>query len=168
MFMRIVQQVNGLITGLFTTVYSSVKAQLLLLVSKLRVSITQAYLNVVNQLRRLLQLVLTALSSNPLAVALIKAVQSIKAALISVKASLTQVGSLLQTIVRTTPQPAPTAPSPKKGKPVGITKSARSRTKGSKTAPTPTAPQSTPAGLKLQDRVNQLLQRAKALLKIGA
>ena len=164
MFMQIVTQVSGRLMALFTTVYTSIKAQLLLLVSKLRVSITQAFQSVVNLLRQSLQLVLTGLSSNPLAVALTKAVQSIKAALTSVKASLLQTGSLLQTIVQTIRPPAPTAPSPKKGKPVGITKSARSRTKGNKTAPTPTEVPSTPVGLKLLGRVKQLLQRVKQLL----
>jgi len=167
MFMRIVQQVNGLVTGLFTAVYSLVKTQLLLLVSKLRVSITQAYQNVVSQLRQLLQLVLTMLKSNPLVVGLIKAVQSIKAALISVKVNLIQIGLLLQTIVRTTPPPAPIAHKRKKGKPVGLTKSARLRTKEKTIVPMPTAHLLTPAGLKSQGRVKQLLQRVKAMLKVG-
>jgi hypothetical protein len=167
MFMRIVTQVNGLLTGLFTTAYTWVKAQLLLLVSKLRVSISQAYLNVVSQLRRHLQLVLTMLKSNPLVVGLIKAVQSIKAALISVKVNLIRIGSLLQTIVRTTPPPAPIAHKRKKGKPVGLTKSARLRTKEKIIVPTPTAHLLTPAGLKSQGRVKRLLQRVKAMLKVG-
>ena len=64
-------------------------------------------------------------------------------------------------------QPVPTAQLQKKGKPVGITKSARSRTKGNKTAQTHTASLLTPAGLKSQGRVSQLLQRAKQELKKG-
>jgi hypothetical protein len=165
MFMQIVTQVSGRLMALFTAVYTLVKAQLLLLVSKLRVSITQAFQSAVNLLRQSLHLALTLLKSNPLAVALTKAVQSIKAAHISVKASLTQIGSLLQTIVQTIRPPVPTASSPKKGKPVGITKSARSRTKGNKTAQTPTEAQSTPVGLKLLGHAKQLLQRVKQLLK---
>ena len=166
MFMQIVTQVSGRLMALFTTVYTSIKAQLLLLVSKLRVSITQAFQSVVNLLRQSLQLVLTGLSSNPLAVALTKAVQSIKAALTSVKASLLQTGSLLQTIVQTIRPPAPTAPSPKKGKPVGITKSARSRTKENKIVQTHTARLLTQDGLKSQGLVKRLLQLVKQLLKI--
>jgi hypothetical protein len=64
-------------------------------------------------------------------------------------------------------QPVPTAQLQKKGKPVGITKSARSRTKGNKTAQTHTASLLTPAGLKSQGRVSQLLQRVKQELKKG-
>jgi hypothetical protein len=64
-------------------------------------------------------------------------------------------------------QPVPTAQLQKKGKPVGITKSARSRTKGNKTVQTHTASLLTPAGLKSQGRVSQLLQRVKQELKKG-
>ena len=46
-------------------------------------------------------------------------------------------------------------PLPKKGKPVGITKSARSRSKGNKTVPTPMVLQSTQDGLKSQGRAKQ-------------
>jgi hypothetical protein len=63
-------------------------------------------------------------------------------------------------------QPAPTAQKQKKGKPVGITKSARSRTKGSKTVQTHTAAMLTQDGLKYQTLVSQLLQRVKQLLKV--
>ena len=62
---------------------------------------------------------------------------------------------------------AHTAQSPKKGKPVGITKSARSRSKGSKTAPTPMVLQSTPAGLKSAEVAKQLRQHAKQASKKG-
>jgi hypothetical protein len=64
-------------------------------------------------------------------------------------------------------QPAPTAQLQKKGKPVGITKSARSRTKGNKTAQTHTASLLTPDGLKSQGRAKQRHQRAKQELKKG-
>jgi hypothetical protein len=166
MFTHIVQRVNGLIMARYIRASMWVQERLFKLVSNLLASITQAYQNAANLLLRLPQLVRTTLSSNPLVVALIKAVQSIKVALTSVKASLIQIGSLLQTIVQTIRQPAPTAPSQKKGKPVGITKSARSRTKGSKTAQTPTAPLLTQAGTKLVGLVKQLPQHVKQLLKV--
>ena len=58
-------------------------------------------------------------------------------------------------------------PLPKKGRPVGITKSARSRTKGNKTAPIPTVLQSTPAGSKSAEVAKQLRQHAKHASKKG-
>jgi hypothetical protein len=165
MFTHIVSQLSGRITALFTQALASLKALLCKLVSSLHVSITQAYQNADNLLRLRLQLALTTLKSNPLVVGLTKAVQSIKVAHTSVKASLTQIGSLLQTIVQTIRPPAPTVSSPKKGKPVGVTKSARSRTKKNKTAPTPTEVQSTQDGLKLLGHAKQLLQRVSQLWK---
>jgi hypothetical protein len=165
MFTRIVQRVNGLIMAQYIQASSWVKTQLLPLVSNLLASITQAYQSVVNLLLRLPQLVQTGLNINLLRASLITVAQSIKAALTSVKASLIQTGSQLLTTVRQTKQAVPTAPLPRKGKPVGITKSARSRSKGNKTAQTPTAPQSTLVGLKSQGLVKLLLQRAKQLLK---
>ena len=167
MFKHIVTQLSGQITALFTQALASLKALLCKLVSSLRVSITQAYRSVANLLRLRLQLALTMLRSNPLVVGLTKVVQSIKAAHISVKASLTQIGSLLQTIVQTIRPPVATASSPKKGKPVGITKSARSRTKGNKTAQTPTEAPSTQAGLKLLGLAKRLLQRVTQTFKKG-
>lgn len=161
MLKRIVQQVNGLIMAQFITVYSLVKAQLLLLVSKLRVSITQAYQNVVSLLHRLPQLVLTMLSSNPLVVGLTKAVQSIKAALFSVKFSLIQIGSQLQIIVQTIRQLVATLLSQKKEHPVAQTKSVQSPTKESKTVQTPTAALLTQDGLKSQGHAKPHQQRAK-------
>ena len=59
-------------------------------------------------------------------------------------------------------------PLPKKGKPVGITKSARSRLKENKTVPTPTALQSTQDGLKSAGLAKPLRQPAKQLLKAKA
>ena len=165
MFTRIVQRVNGLIMARYIRASLWAQERLFKPVSNLLASITQAYRSVVNLLLRLPQLVLTTLSSNPLVVALIKAVQSIKVALISVKASLIQIGSLLQTIVQTIRPHAPTAPSPKKGRPAGKTKSAQSRTRKSKTAQTHTAPLLTQAGTKSQGLVKRLLQRVKQLLK---
>jgi len=165
MFMQIVTHVSGRVMALFTAVYTLVKALLCRLANNVRVKFTQAYQSVINLLHHLLQFVRTGLSSNPLAVTLTKAVQSTKAALMSVKASLIQIGLLLQTIVQIIRPPAPTAPLQKKGPPVGVTKSARSRTKKSKTAPTPTATPSTQGGLKLLDRAKQLLQRVSKLFK---
>lgn len=77
MFMHIVTQVVGLITAQFTRLYLSVTKLLLSSVSKLRVHIIQAYLNVVNQLRQLSQRVRTALSQKKdKLVGLIKLAQS--------------------------------------------------------------------------------------------
>jgi hypothetical protein len=165
MFTHIVSQLSGRITALFTQALASLKELLCKLVSSLRVSITQAYQNADNLLRLRLQLALTTLKSNPLVVGLTKAVQSIKVAHTSVKVNLLQIGLLLLTTARQIRQLVPTAQSPRKGKPVGITKSARLRTKKNKTAPTPTEVQSTQDGLKLAGLVKQLLQRAKQLLK---
>jgi hypothetical protein len=58
-------------------------------------------------------------------------------------------------------------PLPKKGKPVGITKSARSRLKENKTVPTPTAPQSTQDGLKSQGRAKRHRRPAAQVSKKG-
>ena len=62
---------------------------------------------------------------------------------------------------------AHTAQSPKKGKPVGITKSARSHLNENKTAQTHTAALLTQDGLKYQGRAKQRHQRAKQELKRG-
>jgi hypothetical protein len=164
MFMHIVSQLSGRIMALFTQALASLKALLCKLVSSLLASITQAYQNVVNLL---LPVVQTVLNIKALLVPLITAVQSIKVALINVKAKVIHLGQLLLTIVRPIHQPAPTASSPKKGRPVGITKSARSRTKGNKTAPTPTEVQSTQGGLKLPGLARQLLQRVTQTFKKG-
>jgi hypothetical protein len=163
--MRIVTKVNGLLTGLFTTAYTWVKAQLLLLVSKLRASISQAYLNAVSQLQSLRALLV--LSIKVLAVNLMLLGQSIKAEVIAALTKLWGRGLQLLTTVRLIPPPAPTAPKRKKGKVVGLTKSARSRTKEKIIVPTPTAHLLTPGGLKLRGRVSLLLQRVKAMLKVG-
>lgn len=165
MFTRIVQRVNGLIMAQYIRVSLWVKGRLSQLVNSLLASITQVFRNAANlQLLNLLR-VPTGSSTNLLRVSLTTAGQLTKAALTSAKASLIQIGSLLLTTVRQTKQAAPTTPLRKKGKPAGITKSARSRSKGSKTAQTPTAPQSTQDGLKSQGLVNQLLQRVKQLWK---
>jgi hypothetical protein len=168
MFMRIVQRVNGLIMAQYIRASMLVQAQLLPLVSNLLASITQAYQSVVNLLLRLPQLVQTGLNINLLRASLITVVQSIKAALTSVKASLIQTGSQLLTTVRQTKQAVPTTPLRKRGRPVGITKSARSRSKGNKTAQIPTAPQSTQDGLKSAGLAKPLRQPAKQLLKAKA
>jgi hypothetical protein len=168
MFTRIVQRVNGLVMGLFTQASMLVKGLLFKPVNSLRVSITQASQSVRNLYLLNLLRVPTGSNINLLRVSLITAVQSIKAALTSVKASLIQTGSQLLTTVRQTKQAVPTAPLPRKGKPVGITKSARSHLSVSKTAQTNMAPQSTLAGLKSQGLVKRLLQRAKQLLKAKA
>jgi hypothetical protein len=165
MFMRIVQRVNGLVMAQYIRASMLVKGLLFKPVNSLRVSITQASQSVRNLYLLNLLRVPTGSNINLLRVSLITAAQSIKAALMYVAAKVIRTGSQLLTTVRPTKQAVPTTPSPKKGRPVGITKSARSRSKGNKTAQTPTAPQSTQAGLKSQGLVKQLLQRAKQLLK---
>jgi hypothetical protein len=162
MFMRIVQRVNGLVMGLFTQACTLVKERILPSAKRLLASIIQVFQSVASLL---FQVVQTALNIKAWLANLITAVQLIRAALISVKVKVLHLGQLLLTTVRPTKQAARTTQLPKKGRPVGITKSARSRSKGNKTAQTPTAPQSTQAGLKSQGLVKQLLQRAKQLLK---
>jgi hypothetical protein len=165
MFMRIVQRVNGLIMAQYIQASSWVKTQLLPLVSNLLASITQAYQNVVNLLLRLPQLVQTGSNINLLRVNLITVGQLIKAVLTSVKVNLLQIGSLLLTTARQIRQLVPTAQSPRKGKPVGITKSARSHLSVSKTAQTNTVNQLIQDGTKYQGRAKRHRQRVKQPLK---
>jgi hypothetical protein len=136
--------------------------------SNLLASITQAYRSAANLYLLNLLRVPIGSNTNRFRVSLTTAGQLIKAALTSAKASLIQIGSLLLTTVRQTKQAAPTAPLRKKGKPAGKTKSAQSRSKGSKTAQTPTAHQLTQDGLKSQGLAKQRRQRAKQQLKAKA
>lgn len=77
MFMHIVTQVSGLITAQFTRLYLLVTKLLLNSANKLRVLITQAYLNVVSQFNQLSLRVRTALSQKKdKLVGLIKLAQS--------------------------------------------------------------------------------------------
>jgi len=94
--------------------------------------------------------------------------QLIKAVLTNVKAKAIQLGLQLRTIAPQTSQPVVTTQSQKKDKPAASTKSARSRSKGSKTAQTHTARQSIQAGSKSQGHAKPLRQRAKQPLKAKA
>ena len=164
MFMRIVQQVNGLLTGLCTRLSTLVKEQVLPSVSKLLASITQAFQSVASRLSQLAQIMLNIKAC---LASLTTAVQSIKAALTTVKLKLTQIGSLLLTTVRRTPQPAAQAPSRKRGRPVGSTKSAQSLSQKNTSAQIRTARQSTQGGAKSPGRVGLPHQRAKSQRKKG-
>jgi hypothetical protein len=158
MLKRIVMQLRGKIIAPFIQALVLHKEQLLKRVSNWRVSITQASLNVGNLFNRLVQIVLNfkVWLANLTIVA-----QSIKAALINAKVKLIQIGQQLLIIARRIRQLAFTARSPKKGKLVGITKSARLHLKGNKTVQIHTPNQLIQDGLKLQDHVKPPLQPAK-------
>lgn len=165
MFKHIVSQLSGRITALFTQALVSLKALLCKLVSSLRVSITQVFQSAVSLLCQAARIVLNikAWLAN-----LTTVVQSIKAALTSVKVKVIHLGQQLLTIVRPTKQAVPTLRSPKRGRPVGSTKSARSRSKGNKTAQIPTAVLLTQDGLKSQGHAKPRHQHAKQPLKAKA
>jgi predicted metalloenzyme YecM len=75
--MRIVLQLNGQITALYTQALAWLKEQLCRLANNLRVSFTQAYLNVIDLLHHLsLRVHTVLLQSNDKLVGLIKMVQS--------------------------------------------------------------------------------------------
>ena len=164
MLVHTVMQVLGKIICQFTQALELLKVRLCSLVSNLRVRFILTYLSVVNlkylpaQTVRKCKVWLAKLT-NP--------AQSTKQEPINARHLATQLGLQPQIIVAQTQQPVLTAHKQKKGKPVGITKSARSRSKGNKTAQTPTAPQSTPAGLKSVGLVKQLLQRVTQAFKKG-
>lgn len=164
MFMHIVTQMIGRITALCTVAYTQAKGLLCKLASNLRVKFTPTFLNVGNLLLLPVRIVL-----NIKAWIVRRVIQASYSNLepIDAKHLATQIGLQPQTIARPNNQPAPTAQSPKKGKPVGSTKSAQSRSKGSKIAPIHTAPPSIVAGTKLEGLVNQHLQRAKKPSKKG-
>jgi hypothetical protein len=162
MFKHIVQQVNGLVMGLFTQASMWVKARLLPSAKRLLASITQAFQSAVSLLCRVAQ---TALNIKAWLANLITVGQLIKVALTSVKAKVIHLGQQLLTTVRPTKQAVPTLRSPKRGRPVGSTKSARSRSKGNKTAQTPTAALLTQGGSKSQGRAKQPQQPVKQALK---
>ena len=101
MFMRIVQQVNGLLTGLYTRLSLLVKERLLPSVKQLLASIIQAFQNVASLLS---QLAPTTLNIKAWPAPLTTAVQSIKAVLTTAKATAIQIGLQLQTIALQTHQ----------------------------------------------------------------
>ncbi len=164
MLVHTVMQVLGKIICLFTQALELLKVRLCSLVSNLRVRFILTYLSVVNlkylpaQTVRKCKVWLAKLT-NP--------AQSTKQEPINARHLATQLGLQPQIIVAQTQQPVLTAHKQKKGKPVGITKSARSRTKKNKTVQTHTAALLTQAGLKSQTRVSQLLQRVKQAFKKG-
>ena len=164
MLMRIVQQVNGLLTGLYTRLCTLVKEQLLPSVSKLLASITQAFQSVAS---RLSQLVQTMLNIKACLASLTTAVQSIKAALTAVPRKVMALGSQLLTTVRQTPQPAAQVQPRKRGRPVGSTKSAQSPSSGITSAKIRMARHSIQAGVKSPGRVGLPHQRAKSQSKKG-
>jgi hypothetical protein len=164
MFMRIVQQVNGLIMAQYILVSTLVKERLLPSAKQLLASTIQAFQNVANRLLKLVQIVLNI---KAWLVSLTIAAQSIKAVLTNVKAKALQLGLQHQIIAHQTSQPAHTAQSQKKDKPAASTKSVQSRSKGSKTAQTRTARQSTADGLKSAAVAKQPRQRAKQASKKG-
>ena len=162
MLMRIVQQVNGLLTGLYTRLCTLVKEQLLPSVSKLLASITQAFQSVASRLSQLVQIVLNI---KAWLASLTTVAQSIKAALTTALLKLTTLGQLLLTTVRPTRQPAPQAQPRKRGRPVGSTKSAQSPSSGITSAKIRMARHLTQAGAKSPGRVGLPHQRAKSQLK---
>jgi hypothetical protein len=164
MFMRIVQQVNGLIMAQYIRASMWVKALVLPNVNKLRVNIILASLSVGNLFNRLVK---TVLNIRALVVNRITLDPSINQEPISAKHLATQLGLQPQTIVPPTSQPVVTAQSRKTAKHAASTKSGRSRSKGNKTAQIRTVPQSIQAGTKLEGLVKQHLQHANQTHKQG-
>jgi hypothetical protein len=101
MRMRIVMQLSGKMVSLFTQVLGWLKVQLWNLVSNLRVVFSQASLNVVNLLNRLVK---TLLNFKALLANLIIVVQSIKLVLKRAVTINGQIGQQLLTIARQIPQ----------------------------------------------------------------
>jgi hypothetical protein len=165
MLKQIVTQVSGHLTALFFQALALLKALVCKPVSYLRAKYIQISQNARNFYLLNLLRVPTGSNINLLRVNLITVGQLIKAALISVKVNLLQIGSLLLTIARQIRQLVPTAQSPRKGKPVGITKSARSPISVSKTAQTNTVSPLIQDGLKYQGRAKRHRQRVKQPLK---
>lgn len=162
--MRIVQQVNGLLTGLSTRLSTLVKVQLLPSASKLLASITQAFLSVGN---RLLQLAQTMLNIKAWLVNQTTVDQSTKAEPSTAKPTPTQIGQQPATTAPQIHQPAAQAQSRKRGRPVGSTKSAQSHSKETGSAQIRTEAQSTQAGGKSRAHVGLPHQRAKSQSKKG-
>lgn len=94
MFMHIVTQLSGRFMALYTQVLEWLKARLWNLVSSLRVSFTQGFLNAVNLFNHLVK---TLLNFKALLANLITAVQSIKLALKPVVIISGQIGQQLAT-----------------------------------------------------------------------
>lgn len=164
MLKHIVTQVSGRLMALSTQALALLKELLLKLVSYLLASCILVFLSVA----KLHSLAVRIVSSiKAWLVSLTTVGQLIKAELTNVKAKAIHLGQQLLIIARRIKQLALTALSPKKGKPVGITKSARSRLNVSKTVQTPTAIRSTQAGLKSAAVAKQLRQHVKQASKKG-
>ena len=161
MFMRIVQQVNGILQGLYTQVYSLVAGQLLPSAKQLLVHITQVLQDAVNQVAK------TIRNIKALVVSQTTAAPSINPEPINVQAEATLLGLQPQTIVPPTLQPVVLAQSRKRGRPVGSTKSAKSSSKGTTPAQTRTAHQSMAGGEKSVAVAKQLRQHATKQSKKG-
>jgi hypothetical protein len=158
MFTHIVTQVSGRLTALFTQALALLKELLWLLVSYLLASCILVSLSVVKLYNLVVRIVL---STKALLVNLITQALSINRALISAKVKALLLGLQRLIIAPQTNQAAPTPLSRKRGRPVGSTKSAQSRSKGSKIALTHTVPQSTQGGLKYQGHAKPHRQHAK-------
>lgn len=158
MFMHIVTQLSGKMASLYTQALAWLKGQPCKLASNLRVKFTPAFLNVGNLLFLPVRIVLNIKAW--IVRRIIRASYN-NLEPISAKHLATQLGLQPQTTAHPTNQPARTAQSRKTGKPVGSTKSAQSRSKGSKIASIHTAPPSIVAGTKLEGLVNQHLQHVK-------
>lgn len=162
MFKHIVTQVSGRLTALFTQVLALLKELLLRLVSYLLASCILVFLSVVKLYNLVVRIVLNI---KVWLVSLTKVDQSIKAALTSAKVKVIHLGQLLLITVRKIRQLVPTAQLQRKGKPVGITKSARSHLSVNKTAQTNTVNPLIQDGLKYQGRAKRHRPRAKQPLK---
>lgn len=158
MLKRIVMRVHGKITAPFIQALALRKEQLWNHAKPLLAKFIQASLNVGNLFRHLVQIVL---NFKVWLVSLTIVAQSIKVALINAKVKLTHLGKQLLTIARRIRQLAFTARSQRKGKVVGITKSARLHIKGNKTVQTHTANPLIQDGLKSQGRVKPHPQPVK-------
>ena len=163
MLVHTVMQMLGKIICPCTQALGLLKVRLFRLVSNLRVRFILIYLSVVNLQYLPAQ---TVRKCKVWLVNRITPAQSTKQEPINARHLATQLGLQPQTIVAQTQQPVLTAHKQKKGKVVGVTKSARSRIRKNKTVQTHTASLLTQDGLKYQGRVSQLLQRVKQLLKV--
>ena len=161
MFMRIVQQVNGTIQGLYTQAYTLVVGRLLPSVKQLLVNTIQALQDAVNQVAK------TIRNIKALVVSQTTAAPSTNPEPINVQAETTLLGLQPQAIVPPTLQPVVLAQSRKRGKPVGSTKSDKSSSKRTTPAQTRTGRQSMADGEKSAAVASQLRQHATQAPKKG-
>jgi hypothetical protein len=165
MFMHIVTQLSGRIMALCSQALGLIKALLWHPVSNLLASFIQAYQSVRNlHLLNLLR-VQTGLSTNHLVVNLITAEQSIKAALMFVRAKVLQIGSQLQTTALQILQLVSQCLQQIKDKLAALIKLAQSRLSAIGFAQTPMAQRLIQGGEKLVGIVSQLQQRVIQVFK---